>query len=323
MSKKVNSVLLITINFLFVIVAVLLLINIIPKDLFQKKSDSFFPEIERIETTIPGSGFIAKKEIMVKAPFTGKVKRIKMAPDLLAKNDEAVQLFIEDNKSPISVKTNEEGFITYIKDNCEEAYAWDIVQKKSFTEDEILNPPVKQEKVSGDQVVEKGDFLFKIVKNNELQYYLLVDAQDGSKFVIGESLVFSIKNPRNLMADGKITKKITISKEKVLVVFDTPFYIEPVINDRKIDGVFTFGFTSASYVPSSAVEVRKTTKGDPEYFVLVKEKKGNQVKAIVTKISVLGQDTSKRNFIVNSLKEDMEIFKDFKATEKKYLSSGK
>ena len=323
MSKKANSILLISINFFFVIVAALILINIIPKNLFQKKADSFFPDIERIEATIPAKGFIAKKEIMYMAPAAGKVKRIKMAPELLAKNVEAVQIIMDENKPAISVKANDEGFITYIKDNCEEAYSWDKLQSKTLTVDEILNPPVKQEKVSGDQIVEKGDFLFKIVKDNFLQYYLVLDSIDESKFVVGESLVFSLQYPRTLMADGKIIKKTNLNKEKVLLVFDTPYYIEPVINDRKIEGNFTFGYSTACYIPVSAVQVRKSSKGSIEYFIYLKEQKDNQIKAILTKINVLGMDIVKRNYIVNSIKEDQEVFKDFAATGKKYFPGGK
>lgn len=323
MNSKKNSILLITINFIFVIVAILLLINFFPKDLFQKKVDTFNPLLERIEIKIPAKGFIAKQEILFKAPIAGKVKRIKQAPELLAKNDEAVQIIPIDSNKAVSVKTNVEGFITYIKDNCEEKLSWDQLAKKVLTETDVLSLSIKQEKVSDDQVVEKGDFIFKIVKDNIIHYYLIIDTSEIKKFSDYGPLVFTIDKPRNIASDGKVVKTLPLNEKKSLLIFETSFSIQPLLNDRQIEGAFTFPYVTACYLPSKAVKLKKDPKGVDKYYIYLKKSEGKKIIPVLTEITVLGQDAYSKNYIVDHLKEDMDIFKDFSQTEKKFPSSGK
>lgn len=323
MNNKKNSLLLILINFFFVIVAILILFNFLPKNLFQKKSEVFNPVLERIEITIPAKGFIAKQEIIYRAPVSGKIKRIKQAPELLAKNEEAVQIIGTDSKLIQSVKVKDEGYITYIKDGCEEILSFDLIQKKIFTVEEIIDPPVSQVKVTDDQVVEKDDFIFKIIKDNIVQYFLVIDSKEISKFVVGDNLIFSITDPQNITADGKIVKISPLTETKSLLIFETSFYIEPLLNLRKISGSFTFPYITASYIPFKAVNVQKDKKGLEHYYVLVKEEKNNIITAVRTEVKILGQNPYSKDYMVNNLTENKEIFRDFSASEKKYPTSGK
>jgi len=323
MNTKKNSLLLILINFFFVLVAVLILFNFFPKNLFQKKAETIKPTLERIELTIPAKGFIAKQEILYKAPVGGKIKRMRSAPELLVKNDEAVQIFSLESKPMYSVKVKDEGFITFIKDSCEEILSWDLLSKKVFTEEEIVNPPINQLKVSDDQVVEKDDFIFKIVKNNVIHYYLAIDTKDVEKFNIDDNLIFTIYTPRNITADGKIIKKTLLNQTKTLLIFETSFYIEPLINHRKISGSFTFPYITACYIPSKAVLVKKDEKGIDHFFILIKEEKEKKISAKITEIKILGQNSYTKDYVVDNLTEDIEVFRDYSAAIKKYSTSGK
>lgn len=323
MNTKKSSLLLILINFFFVVVAVLILFNFFPKNLFQKKSETFNPTLERIEVAIPAKGFIAKQEIIYTAPVAGKVKRIKQAPELVPKNDEAIQIIGIDTQKVQSIKVKEAGFITYIKDGCEELLSFEALQKKVLTEDEIVNPPVNQIKVTDDQVVKKNDFIFKIVKDNIVRYYLVVDTKEISKFVIGDNLIFSIYTPQNITTDGKIVKITKINEKKSLLIFETSFYIEPLLNNRKISGSFTFPYVTASYIPTESVAIKKDAKGVEHFYILVKEEKNKKITAIITEIKPLGQNSYTKDYIVNDLSESKDIFRNYSVAEKKYSTSGK
>jgi len=323
MTNKKTPLLLILINFFFVLVAILILFNFFPKNLFQKKQDTFNVIKERIELTIPAKGFISKHEVLYKAPIDGKLKRIKQPPELLAKNEEAVQIQDSTSKKLISVKVNDSGFITYIKDGIEETYSYDILSKKTLTEEEIASPPANQIKVSDDEEVKKGDFIFKIVENDLIYFFLILDKNDKEKLSIGNNFVFSITDPQNITTSGVITKMVPINDKKFLVIFESSFYIEPLLNIRKISGSFTFPFITASYIPEKAVGKKKDAKGVDHYYILVKSEIDGKVTSTLTEIKIIAQRSYHKDFIVENVSESLSIFRDFQEAEKKYKTSGK
>lgn len=324
---KKTPLLLIIINSFFVLVAILILINfftkIFTKYFFQKKQDTFSVTKERIEIKIPAKGFIVKQETIYKAPIDGKVKRIKQPPDLLAKNEEAVQIINSVSKNTVSLKTTDPGFITYIKDGCEELLSIDKLSKKSLNEEDIINLQINQTKVADDQEVKKGEFIFKIIENNFLQYYLLIDKKEAEKISLREDLIFTITDPQNITTDGKIIKVTPINEKKILVIFETTFYIEPLINLRKINGSFTFPYITGNYVPPKAIGKKKDSKGIDKFYVLVKTEDEGKIFSKLTEVKIIGQSAFSNDYIIEPISDSLRIFYDFQKAEKKYLTSGK
>jgi len=297
---KKSSKLNILFGAVFIIIAGSILFYMFNSFSSNRASQTFYAELQRIEVSFRASGFVVKDEEIYFSPADGKVKRIIEAGELVKKGTEVAQI-IQSDRKVVSVKTNREGLVTYIKDNCEEKYKDSNVDK--LLVEEILEPPVKQERRGGGENVKKGDFLFKIVGNDSIKYVLILDKEDAKKISQNESLVFAVEYPVNMLIEGKIEKLEERENNKYVAIFSTTYYIEPLLNWRKISGRFVFGTFTASYVPETALT--KNDKG--EDIVFIKDSSGSP-KAV--KVKVLGKDSSRKSYIVQGLSKFQEVYSD-------------
>lgn len=287
--------------YLFIIaIGVGILLYVFNGFLFTRSIETFYAELQRIEIASYASGYIAKEEKIYYSPAAGKTKRI-IEPGELVKNGAEVIQVIQDDGKVVSVKAEKGGLITYIMDNCEERYNVGNIDKLLVSE--ILNPPVKQERVGGGESVKKGDFLFKIVGNDKINYILIFDKDEKEKINEGKSLVFAVEYPVNMLVEGKIEKVEDREDNKCLAIFSTDYYVETLLNWRKISGRFVFGTYTASFVPKKALS--KNEKN--EDIVYVKSSSGIPE---AFKVTILGKDYSGDNFIVQGLNKFVEVYYD-------------
>ncbi len=301
-SKKSIPWLYYLVNGIFILVAFIIFFNFIPKSWFQKKEDIFHSERERIELKFYVSGFLAKEEILITAPVDGKVKRLALAGELQAKSTDIVEITTA-NGTVTKVQNEQEGFITYIKDNCETTHTLTAFNDKKLLLSEVLTPPVKKERVGEDQSVKKGDFLFKILKNTLIRYSFVAESDPSSYIVKGQDYVFASSKPTSIMINGTVESITPIEDGKYYIVFSSSYYIDTMINERVIEGNFYFGFIDGFRIPQSAMGMEENEKKEKKYFILIKsddasvEKKYVQVKTFlpVTKEYIItgyiGSDT--------------------------------
>jgi hypothetical protein len=280
---------------------------------FSRTPETVYAEPQRIEVSIPASGFIAKDEKIYYAEASGKIKRIIEPGEIVKKGAEIAQITQNDGKT-ISVKAQNNGLVTYIIDNCEDKYNINNIDKLLTTE--IIDPPVKQERVADGDTIKKGDFLFKIVGNDKISYILVFDNENKQKISGNKELVFAVEYPVNMLIDGKIEKIEDREDNKCLAVFSTEYYIDTLLNSRKISGRFVFGTVTASYLPISSLA--KNEKG--EDIVYIKKSTGLPE---AFKVTVLGKDYSRNNYIVQGLEKFEEVYFDANLAKDKISKASK
>lgn len=325
-SKKAIPWLYYLVNGIFILVAFIIFFNFIPKSWFQKKEDIIHSERERIELKFPVSGFLAKEEILITSPVDGKVKRLALAGELQAKLTDIVEI-TSTNGTVTKVQNEQEGFITYIKDNCETTHTLAAFNEKKLLLSEILSPAVKKERVGDDQTVKKGDFLFKILKNSFIRYIFVADDDPNSYLAKGKEYVFASIKPTSIMINGTVESITPFEEGKYYIVFSSSYYIDTMINERTIQGNFYFGFVDGFRIPQSAIGTEEDEKKERKYFILVKgdsasvEKKFVQVKTYLpgTKEYII------TGYIGSDIpfSENESIYKHQEEAYKNLLQSGK
>jgi hypothetical protein len=304
--KRSSAVPVLFISMLSILLAFLLFWNI-GRGLFQGKgSDTIQASIQRIELIIPASGFIARTEHLILSPDEGKVVRMQEAGELFRPKTEILQL----KKGPRGTETilNEfEGILSFIKDECEEKFILGNLDQLLLQE--ILNPPAKQVRVADDQTVKKGDFLFKIVENDQMHLILVIDPKyteftEGlflDSFKQSSELNFRIESPTNLILGATVHKVEKREKEHSLIVLSTPYYIDTLLNNRKISGFFTFGYVTASLLPKTSLHKAENGK----YYVYEKKDETRQIE-----VKLRGMDPFTQQYIVEGLETSQEIYTD-------------
>ena len=312
MKKKLS-----TFNYIFGLVMVLIAAGILYyvfNDFsFSQTPETTYAELQRIEISYPASGFIAKDEKIYYAETDGKLKRLIEPGEIVKKDTEIVQI-IQNNGTNVSVKAQNGGLVTYIIDNCEDKYKVNNIDKLLISE--ILEPPVRQERIADGDVVKKGDFIFKIVGNDKISYILVFDNEEKQKINENKELVFAVEYPVNMLINGKIEKLQDREDNKCLAVFSTEYYIDTLLNWRKISGRFVFGTTTASYLPITSLT--KNEKG--EDIVYIKNASGIPE---ALKVTVLGKDYSRNNYIVQGLKKFEEVYCDANLAKEKLSKESK
>ena len=273
----------------------------------SRTPETIYAELQRIEVSFPAAGFIAKDENIYYAEADGKVKRIIEPGEIVKKGTEIAQIVQNDGKI-ISVKAQNNGLVTYIIDNCEDKYNINNIDKLLTTE--IIDPPVKQERVADGDTIKKGNFLFKIVGNDKISYILVFDKDEKQKISENKELVFAVEYPVNMLIDGKIERLEDREDNKCLAVFSTEYYIDTLLNWRKISGRFVFGTVTASYLPISSLT--KNEKGEDVVYI-----KNSSGLPEAYKVTVLGKDYSRKNYIVQGLKKFEEVYFDANLAKEK------
>ncbi len=286
--------------------AFLLFSNIVRGLLNRKTGDTFQPSLQRIELKIPAAGFIAKTEHLVLASEDGKVERLQEAGTLVRTKTEIVHLKKHSQSSNIETIFNEfEGIVTYIKDECEEKYQLSNVDQLLLQE--ILQPPIKQSRVGDDQTVKKGDFIFKIVENDLMHFVLIIEPQYQKalsniyqqQFSIGSDINFRVEFPSNLMVGCNIVRQEKREKDYQLIILSSPYYVDLMLNQRKVNGFFSFGFVSASLIPDTSLIFDESGKT----YVLEKQDQPERIP-----VEILGIDPSTMQYIVSGLESSQEIY---------------
>lgn len=304
--KKSIAFPILLISLLSIVLALLLFWNI-GRGLFQSKdSDTFQASIQRIELIIPASGFIARTEHLVLSPDEGKALRLQEAGELLRPKTEIIQL----KKGPRGTETilNEiNGLLSYIKDECEEKFV--LANLDQLLLQEIIDPPAKQTRMGDEQSVRKGDFLFRIVENEEMHLILVMDPKyaEFTQSIFAESfkpsseINFRVESPTNLILGATVQKIEKREKDHSLLVLSTPYYIDTLLNNRKISGFFTFGYVTASLLPKTALQKAENGK----YYVYEKNDQARQIE-----VKLRGLDPFTQQYIVEGLETSQEIYTD-------------
>ena len=314
------------INGIFIAVAFIIFFNFIPKNWFQKKQVIFHSERERVEVKLAAKGFMAKEEIIVTAPVDGKVKRIAMAGELQAKLTDIVEI-TSANGIVTKVKNQEEGFVTYIIDNCETTHTLTNFTNKSLLLPEIINPSIKKEKVNDDQNVKKGEFLFKILKNTTIKYIFYIESDPFLNIQKGKEFVFALSKPTSIMIPGTVETIIPVEGTAFYVVFDSSLYNDTMINDRFAEGSFYFGFIDGFRIPTSAMGIEENEKKEKKYFIYIQD----AAQAIQKKYLLVSTYLpATKEFVVTGyvdinekFSENDSIYKDKLLAEKTLSQSGK
>lgn len=294
------------ISLLSVFFALLLFWNI-GRGLFQNKSsDTMQATLQRIELIIPGSGFVARTEHLVVSPDEGKAIRLQEAGELLRPQSEIIELK-KGSRGSETILNQHNGLLSYIKDGCEEKFI--LANLDQLLLQEIIDPPAKQIRLGDDQTVKKGDFLFKIVENDQMHLILALDPiytelTEGlfsQNFKASSEINFRIESPTNLILGATVHKIEKREKEHSLLVLTTPYYIDTLLNNRKISGFFTFGYVTASLLPKSAVHKGENGK----YYVYEKNEEARQIE-----VKLRGLDPFSQQYIVEGLETSQEIYTD-------------
>ncbi len=324
-SKKQFPWLYYFINGIFIVVAFIIFFNFMPKNWFQKQQAVFHSERERVEVKLAAKGFLAKEEILVTAPVDGKVKRLAIAGELQAKLNDIVEITSADG-TVTKVKNQEEGFVTYIIDNCETTHTLANFTNKTLLLPEILNPPVKKEKVNDDQIVKKGEFLFKILKNTTIKYIFYIDSDPFMQIQKGNEYVFAFSKPTSIMVPGTVETIIPAEGTAFYAVFDSSLYNDTMINDRSAEGNFYFGFVDGFRIPTAAMGIEENEKKEKKYFVYIQD----DAKTIQKKyLHVSTYIPASKEYVITGYADENEkfsendsIYKDKLLAEKMLSQSG-
>ncbi|MCE5223083.1 hypothetical protein LLG10_02690 [bacterium] len=324
-SKKQFPWLYYFINGIFIVVAFIIFFNFMPKNWFQKQQAVFHSERERVEVKLAAKGFLAKEEILVTAPVDGKVKRLAIAGELQAKLNDIVEITSADG-TVTKVKNQEEGFVTYIIDNCETTHTLANFTNKTLLLPEILNPPVKKEKVNDDQIVKKGEFLFKILKNTTIKYIFYIESDPFMQIQKGKEYVFAFSKPTSIMVPGTVETIIPAEGTAFYAVFDSSLYNDTMINDRSAEGNFYFGFVDGFRIPTAAMGIEENEKKEKKYFVYIQD----DAKTIQKKyLHVSTYIPASKEYVITGYADENEkfsendsIYKDKLLAEKMLSQSG-
>jgi hypothetical protein len=285
-------------------IALVLLFNISRSLWDNNSSETIFPVTQRIEIKIPAAGFLSKTEYLIHAPDDGKVERLQPPGELYRSNTEIIRLK-KDAQETITITNEHDGLLTYIIDECEQHFTYDNIDQLLLQE--ILNPPTKQRKLDDNQSVKKGDFLFKIIQNDEMHFILAIEprfkemVQSVYKNIIktGNDVNFKVESPTNLMIQGQIQRMEEREKDHLLLVISSPYYIDALLNNRRVSGYISFGHTTAFLLPVTAV------LRDEEGNFFVFERKEVPTKMIV---NVLGLDTASNHYIIEKTESTPEVY---------------
>jgi hypothetical protein len=225
------------------------------------------------------------------------------------------------------VKNQEEGFVTYIIDNCETTHTLANFTNKTLLLPEILDPSVKKEKVNDDQIVKKGEFLFKILKNTTIKYIFYIESDPFMQIQKGKEYVFALSKPTSIMVPGTVETIIPAEGAAFYAVFDSSLYNDTMINDRSAEGNFYFGFIDGFRIPTAAMGIEENEKKEKKYFVYIQD----DAKAIQKKyLHVSTYIPATKEYVITGYANDNEkfsendsIYKDKLLAEKTLSQSGK
>ncbi|MDD4028464.1 MAG: HlyD family efflux transporter periplasmic adaptor subunit [Caldisericia bacterium] len=249
--KTTDAVSVVVIAFCFVIAAIIL-VQVFRTISFSHTNHTLSLDVTRTEIMILANGFNSKTETVYSSPVNGVVSRIKMAGAVVRIGSPILSIVTDTTTTEIQSQTN--GVLSYIRDNIEDTFTFENALQKTISMEEILDPPTKFERVEDGKKVKEGDFICKVVNNDNISYVLLVESRFASRLDIGKSYSFTLTYPASLSVNGSISKKEVYNDDYVLVCFTTPYYVETLLNTRKVNGYFSFGFHNAAILPPSAVK---------------------------------------------------------------------
>ena len=117
-----------------------------------------------------------------------------------------------------------------------------------------------------------------------------------------------------------------LNEKQVLVVFTTEFYVDVLLNTRKIEGYFTFGYQNAAILKPSTV--KEVSPGEYAIYYL----SSSTGKPVYTPIQIAGYQPGTEYYIVSSFgsKDETkpienlrgyEVFSNWKQVEKDLKSN--
>jgi hypothetical protein len=306
------------------VVAAIILVQVFRSITFTGSNDTELLEVLRLEIMIPANGFNSKNEKVYFSPIDGTIEREKIAGAVVRVGSPV--LSIKTGQGSTEIQSESNGILSYIRDTLEGTYTVDNALNGSLTPQEITDPPTEFERVEDGKKVKEGEFICKVVDNEEISYVLLMNQKYFSKFQVGDSATFTLTYPSNLSVTGQITHLEPLNEKQVLVVFTTEFYVDVLLNTRKIEGYFTFGYQNAAILKPSTV--KEVSPGEYAIYYL----SSSTGKPVYTPIQIAGYQPGTEYYIVSSFgsKDETkpienlrgyEVFSNWKQVEKDLKSN--
>jgi hypothetical protein len=219
-------------------------------------------------------------------------------------------LSINSDETKSEISSQQVGILSYIRDGLESTYSVENALNGTLSIKEIKNPATEFERVEDGKKVNEGDFVCKVVGNDLISYVLVVNPKFLNKLVPNISATFSLTYPTSMSISGTINSITPIDENNVIVVFSTPYYIDVLLNNRKIEGYFTYGFHNASLIPMDAI--KEVSPGNYALYYIP----ANEDIPIFTSAEVIGIQPGTNYYIVSSFgKEEKIKVEDFRGVQ--------
>jgi hypothetical protein len=311
------------IAFCFVIAAIIL-VQVFRTITFSPQNSTIPLDVTRTEIMIPGNGFNTKTETIYLSPIQGTVHRIKIPGAVVRVGSPMAS--VSNSSTTTEIQAQSQGILSYIRDGLEEIFTFENALQKSISYDDIVEPPTKFERVEEGKKVLENEFVCKVVNNDSICYVLLIQTKLASRLEKGTSATFSLTYPASLSVNGTIIENEPYNDELTIVCFSTPYYVETLLNTRKVNGYFSFGYRNAAILPPSAVK-----EISPNQYALYYLPFDSQT-PVYAPVNVEGIQPGTEQYIITEIKsgekmlpiEDfrgIEIFLDWKNVEKELLTN--
>ncbi|MCK5848307.1 MAG: hypothetical protein KAH01_03835 [Caldisericia bacterium] len=297
-NKKPDTISSIFIIFCF-LVAIIIIVQVVRTISFSPKTDTFSLDIMRIEVTTPGNGYNSKTEFQYFSPIRGTVKRLKNAGSVVRVGSPMLSIDSDETKTELS--SQHIGILSYIRDGLESTYTVENALNGTLSVNEILDPATSFERVEDGKKVNEGDFVCKVVGNDLISYVLVVEPKFLNKLVENSSATFSLTYPTSMSISGTVNSITHIDENNAIVVFSTPYYIDVLLNTRKIEGYFSYGFHNASLMPMDAI--KEVSPGNYALYYIP----ANGDIPVFTSVDVIGIQPGTNYYIVSSFVKEKKV----------------
>lgn len=321
--KPTDAVSVVVIAFCFVIAAIIL-VQVFRTITISPKNSTLPLNVTRTEVMILGNGFNAKTETIYLSPIQGIVHRVKI-PGAVVRVGSPIAS-VSNSSSNTEIQAQSQGVLSYIRDGLEEVFTFENALQKTISFDDIMEPPTKFERVEDGKKVMENEFICKVVNNESISYVLLVETKVADRIEKGSSATFSLTYPASLSVNGTVTEKEPYNDDYTIVCFTTPYYVETLLNTRKVNGYFSFGYHNAAILPPSAV--KETAPNQYAFYYLPFDGQA----PVYAPVHVEGIQPGTEQYIVTAIKsgenmipiEDfrgIEVFLDWENVEKELLTN--
>ncbi len=321
--KPTDAVSIVVIAFCFVIAAIIL-VQVFRTVTLSPKNTTIPLDVTRTEIMILGNGFNAKNETVYLSPIQGIVHRIKIPGAVVRVGSPMAS--ISNASTTTEIQAQSQGIVSYIRDGLEDTFTFENALQKTISFDDIMEPPTKFERVEEGKKVLENDFVCKVVNNDSICYILLIQSKLADRLEKGAFATFSLTYPASLSVNGTIIEKELYSDEHTIVCFSTPYYVETLLNTRKVNGYFSFGYHNAAALPPSAVK-----EISPNQYAIYYLPFDSQT-PVYTPVHVEGIQPGTEQYIITEIKsgekmlpiEDfrgIEVFLDWEKVEKELLTN--